>query len=70
MAKTKGLFSNALWNILSVSFTAVAGFLVVPIVLKSLGTDNYGIYAIILMIGGFAVLQNLGLGEATLKYVA
>lgn len=70
MVKTKGLFSNALWSVLSVLFTAVAGFLVVPVLLESLGADNYGIYVIILMIGGFAVLQNLGLGEATLKYVA
>jgi len=70
MLKHKGLLINALWNTLSVSITAVAGFIIVPIILKGIGTENFGIYSIILMIGGFAVLQNLGLGEATLKYVA
>lgn len=70
MVKPKGLFSNAIWNILTVIITAIAGFIIVPIIIKSIGSENFGIYAIILMVGGFAQLQSMGLGEATLKYVA
>jgi O-antigen/teichoic acid export membrane protein len=70
VVKSKGLFSNAIWNILTVSFTAIAGFIIVPIIIKGIGSENFGIYTIILMIGGFAQLQSMGLGEATLKYVA
>lgn len=72
MNKTKkiSLFSNALWNILTVVMTALAGFILVPVIINSIGTENYGIYVIILMIGGFASVQSLGLGEATLKYVS
>lgn len=68
--KQKSLFTNAFWNILSVAITAIAGFILVPVIINAIGEENFGIYAIILMIGGFAQLQSLGLGEATLKYVA
>ncbi|WP_439504246.1 oligosaccharide flippase family protein [Sediminibacterium sp.] len=68
--KPKSLFTNAIWNIITVSFTALAGFVLVPLILNKIGTENFGIYTIILMIGGFAQLQSLGLGEATLKYVS
>lgn len=70
MIKPNSLFTNAVWNIFTVSITAIAGFILVPILLKGIGTENFGIYSIILMIGGFAALQSLGLGEATLKYVS
>lgn len=69
-SKQKSLFTNAFWNILAVTITAIAGFILVPVIIKAIGEENFGVYAIILMIGGFAQLQSLGLGEATLKYVA
>nr|WP_315161292.1 oligosaccharide flippase family protein [uncultured Flavobacterium sp.] len=70
IAKSKSLLSNAAWNIVSVAVSAIAGFILVPIILREIGTENFGVYAIILMIGGFAQAQSLGLGEATLKYVS
>ncbi|MDO8965708.1 oligosaccharide flippase family protein [Algoriphagus sp.] len=70
MIKPKSLFSNALWNISATILMALAGFLIVPVLIKEIGIENFGIYAIILMVGGFAQLQSLGLGEATLKYVS
>jgi len=70
MAEPKSLITSAIWNILTVCITAIAGFILVPIIIKNIGNENFGIYTIILMIGGFAELQSLGLGEATLKYVA
>jgi O-antigen/teichoic acid export membrane protein len=70
MSKPKSLFTNAIWNIITVVITAIAGFILVPIIIKGIGIENFGIYTIILMIGGFAALQSLGLGEATLKFVS
>jgi O-antigen/teichoic acid export membrane protein len=70
MNKPLSLISSAIWNILTICITAIAGFIIVPLIIRSIGNENFGIYTIILMIGGFVGLQNLGLGEATLKYVA
>jgi O-antigen/teichoic acid export membrane protein len=70
MYKPKSLFTNAIWNIITVGVTGIAGFILVPVLINDIGAENFGIYTIILMIGGFAALQNLGLGEATLKYVS
>lgn len=70
MIKPRSLFSNALWNMSATIIMALAGFLIVPIIIKEIGIENFGIYAIILMVGGFAQLQSLGLGEATLKFVS
>lgn len=70
MLKTKSLLTSAIWNIITVVINAIAGFILVPLIIKGIGTENFGIYTIILMIGGFAALQSLGLGEATLKYVS
>ncbi len=66
----QSLFTNAFWNLLAVAITAIAGFILVPVIINAIGEENFGIYAIILMVGGFAQLQSLGLGEATLKYVS
>lgn len=68
--KTNGLLSSAAWNMLSLGVLAVAGFITMPIIIKGVGTENYGLYSIILMIGGFVALQDLGLGEATLRFVS
>ena len=62
--------SSAAWNILALVIAAIVGFIAAPIIIRGIGTDNYGLYGIILMIGGFVALQDMGLGEATLMYVA
>ncbi len=69
-SKKTGLLSSAFWNILSLVVVAVAGFITVPIIIREIGADNFGLYSIILMVGGFVALQDLGLGEATLRFVA
>ena len=68
--KANGLLGGAVWNMLSLGVAAVAGFITMPVVVRGIGTDNYGAYSIVGMIGGLAALQDLGLGEATLRFVA
>lgn len=71
MAEIKNrLFTSAIWNITSILITAIGAFVTMPIIINGIGTDNYGLFSIILMIGGFAALQDFGLGEATLRYVS
>lgn len=66
----KLLLSSAIWNIATIIVTAIGAFVTMPIIINGIGTDNYGLFSIILMIGGFAALQDFGLGEATLRYVS
>lgn len=68
--KPKGLISNGAWNVFSIIVAGVIGFVTVPIVITEVGVQDYGIYVLLLMIGGFVGLFDFGLGEATLKFVS
>lgn len=68
--KDNGLLSNAVWNIISLVIAAAAGFITMPIIINGIGISNFGLYGIIMMIGGFVALQDMGLGEATLRFVS
>ncbi len=68
--KKHGLLTSAFWNILALIVAAVVGLILAPIIIRGIGTEGYGLYSIILMIGGFVALQDMGLGEATLMYVS
>ncbi len=70
MTQKRGLVNSAIWNILNLVVTALGAFFSMPVIINGIGTDNYGLFSIILMIGGFAALQDFGLGEATLRYVS
>ena len=68
--KARSLTQNALWNITSIICNILLLFLGTPIIIRGLGTENYGIYVILGSIAGMLAITNLGLGEATLRYVA
>lgn len=68
--KTRSLTQNALWNITSTACNILLLFLGTPIIIRGLGTENYGVYVILGSIAGMLAITNLGLGEATLRYVA
>lgn len=66
----KSLKRNAFWNILSNGVNLLLLFVLTPIITKGLGDTGYGIYVILGTIGGALNIANLGLGEATLRFVA
>lgn len=70
MPKLKSLKYNAFWNILSNILNILLLFILTPIITNGLGDVQYGIYIILGTIGGALSIINLGLGEATLRYVA
>ncbi|WP_455587173.1 lipopolysaccharide biosynthesis protein [Bacteroides sp.] len=70
MPLKKSLKYNAFWNILSNILNILLLFILTPIITKGLGDVQYGIYIILGTIGGALSIINLGLGEATLRYVA
>lgn len=68
--RPNGLLVNAMWNGGSIAFTMVLSFVLTPILLRHLGTATYGTLILIWSISGILGTMNMGLGEATLRYVA
>ncbi len=61
---------NGVWG--GVDFVVSAGsvFLLIPILLNTIGQEMFGVMVIVNTIMGFSGVLSLGLGQATLKYVA
>lgn len=68
--KQRGLVANSIWNTLSFIILGLVSFITVPIIVGKIGEADYGLYIIVVMLGGFVGLLGLGLGEATLRFVA
>jgi O-antigen/teichoic acid export membrane protein len=68
--RPKGLLTNALWSSGYVVSTMVLSFLVTPMLIHHLGKSLYGLLLLIWSVAGILGTMNLGLGEATLRYVA
>ena len=68
--KPQSLSRNATWNVGSTGVSMVLLFFLAPYLIHHLGVENYGIYRFLGTISGMLGLANLGLGEATLRYVA
>ena len=68
--RTNSLLVNTSWATVLVVVASLIAFFVAPIVINGIGVKMFGLYSIVLMIGGFASLDGLGIGEATLKYTS
>ncbi|HXM80325.1 MAG TPA: flippase [Burkholderiales bacterium] len=64
------LARNALLNLSTQFIVAVVAILLVPIIIRGLGTDGYGLLALAMVVFGTFSVLDLGLGRATTKYVA
>lgn len=53
-----------------IAVLALLQFFSVPIIIHHVGAEEYGLYVLILTIGGFVVLADMGLNEATTAFVA
>ena len=69
-SKPKSLLTNALWNLFPTVWAVGVGFVLTPLLIGHIGTDHYGLYVLVMSISGLMGIMNLGLGEATLRYVA
>jgi len=70
IAKPRGLLSNAAWSVTALVITSVVAFITTPIVMNGVGIDNFGLYVLIGVIGSFVATLDVGMGDATLKYVS
>lgn len=69
-AVEKRLVRNSKWNLLGWLCLLVLGFVSAPIMVRELGADLYGLMALLTSFVAPLALVDLGIGEATIKYVA
>jgi O-antigen/teichoic acid export membrane protein len=64
------LVKNTGFNLLGLVVPALIGLATVPVVIRWLGTDRFGLFSIILTVFGYFALFDLGLGRASIKFAA
>lgn len=64
------VFSNALWNVVNGSSSALVAVLVPPFLTRFLGAEAYGAWALALQIGTYVTLFGFGIQMAVGRYVA
>jgi len=64
------LVINAISNWLGLGVSIVIGFLLTPYIIHRLGTDHYGIWALIASVIGYYGLLDLGVRSAVTRYIA
>ena len=67
---SRGLVKNTGLNLLGLVVPALIGLVTVPVVIRWLGTDRFGLFSIILTVFGYFALFDLGLGKASIKFAA
>src|SRR5690349_13445671 len=61
---------NVLWNWTGVAAALASGFVISPYLIRKLGAEAYGIWAISLALIEYYYFLDLGFRSATVKYVA
>ncbi len=61
---------NSVWSMVHAVSSIGIGFFLTPFLVGNLGETQYGIYVLLLSIGGVLGVLNIGLGEAAVRYVA
>jgi len=69
MVKEK-IIRNTIFNIVSYGYSAIIGFLLVPFILKTLGVNLYGIWALLSLVIGYFSLIDFGIGQSFERYIA
>ncbi len=64
------LFRGAAWNLLGQSLPVLAAFLFVPLLVRGLGIERFGILSLAWMLVGYFSLFDLGLGGALTRLVS
>jgi GT2 family glycosyltransferase/O-antigen/teichoic acid export membrane protein len=61
---------NVLSNVGAQVWMLLLAFVTTPILINGLGTEAYGVYALVLVLVGYFAFLDLGLGVATIRHVA
>lgn len=66
----KQLIINSASGITLVIFSAILTFYTIPIFIKTLGSEAYGVFAIVSTIGSLNVFSDLGLNKSLIKFIS
>ena len=70
-AEKKGrVLSNVLWSGLGVAVNLFAGFILSPYIIRKLGMEGYGLWALAFSITGYFNLLDMGFRSAVVRYTA
>jgi len=64
------LARNSIWNLVRFAASAGVVFVTTPLIIKCIGDAQYGLWALIFSLIGYAGLLELGIQQATIKLVA
>lgn len=64
------LIKNTLWNFLGQAMPLLVALVSMPILIRGLGTDRFGVLTLAWMVVGYFSLFDIGLGRATTKLAA
>jgi|GraSoiStandDraft_4_1057263.scaffolds.fasta_scaffold21667_2 O-antigen/teichoic acid export membrane protein len=70
MKSTPTIVRSTIWNFLGLGLPVAAAIGCIPPVIRGLGVDRFGVLALGWMLMGFFALLDLGIGQATTKYIA
>jgi len=68
--RNKILFRNTVLNFFGLVIPLAVGFVTIPMVVRALGNDRFGILALVWVVFGYFGLFDLGLGRTTTRYIA
>jgi len=66
----KTLFRNTVLNLFGLVVPLAVGFVTIPMVVRALGNERFGILALVWVVFGYFGLFDLGLGRTTTKYIS
>lgn len=66
----KKFFKNSLSGGIQLIFSSLLIFIALPIFIKMLGTERYGIFALLTVTGNINYFANLGINSSLIKYLA
>ena len=66
----KLLVKNSLYSIVQVVVSSALVLLAVPVFINTLGSEEYGLFALIMVVGNLNTFTNLGLTNTLVKFVA
>src|SRR5436189_5413217 len=70
MKSSPTIVRSTLWTFLGLGLPIAAAVVSIPPVIRGLGVERFGVLALGWMLMGFFALLDLGIGQATTKYIA
>jgi O-antigen/teichoic acid export membrane protein len=70
MKSAPTIVRSTIWNFVGLGLPIAAAIISIPPVIRGLGVERFGVLALGWMLMGFFALLDLGIGQATTKYIA